>query len=122
MVARGEVKVDTVGHFLDVDRLFMRALLENELFEVQEGSLMWYFLPHLHYCAPGIVCIALGAVGTLSVLLHEFDFERLLKYRALKRLLLHRNLELDSPGMWLRPNKTRVYNSALVQTSQFPQT
>ena len=117
MISLREEEVYAVRYFFDVDCLFVCALLKDELFEVEKGSLVWYFLPYLDNGSPGVVCVRFGAVGTLSVLLYKFDVECLLEYCAFKGFLLHSDLQLSSSRMWLGPDERGVYYSALVQSS-----
>ena len=96
MIASREEEVYPVGNFFDVDRFFVGALFEDELFEVEEGSFVGHFLPYLNAGSPGVVCVALRTIGTLSVLLDEFYIEGLLQDCSLEGFLLYGNLHFDS--------------------------
>lgn len=93
MVALREEEIDPVRHFFDIDCFFVSALLEDELFEVEECALVRDFLPHLNNSAPCVVGVGFGALGTLSVLLHELDLEGLLEDGALEGFLLDGDLQ-----------------------------
>lgn len=56
----------------------MRPMLKNELLKVQERPLVRHLLPNLDNCPPRIVRVALLAIRTLMVVLHELDFKCLL--------------------------------------------
>lgn len=49
-------KVETVLDFFDGDGVLVGAVLEDELFEVEEGTLVIDFLPNLDEGAPGVLC------------------------------------------------------------------
>jgi len=115
VVALREEEVYPVVHFFDVDCVLVRAVLEDELLEVQERALVRDFLPDLHAGAPGVVGVGLCAVGALVVVLRVLDFERLLHYRALVELRLHRDLDFYASAMRLRPDEGRVDDAQLVE-------
>lgn len=46
------VKIQAILDFPDIDRIFVRRVLQNELFEVQERSLVWHLLAHLDDSSP----------------------------------------------------------------------
>ena len=54
MTPRAVEKVKTVSDFFYRDRILLRAMLQDELLEEQEGSFMRNFLSDLHECFPGI--------------------------------------------------------------------
>ena len=101
-------EVESVFGFADVDCVFVGGVLEDELFEVEEGSFVGNFLADLDDSAPGIGSEGLGAVRTLVVVHHVFHFKRLLQDRSLESFLLDSNLDLDSPRMGLCPYKACV--------------
>jgi len=112
-------KVDTVVHLLDIDGVLVRAVLQNRLLEVQKGPLVGHLLPHLHTGTPGVVGIALGAVGALLVVLCVFHLEALLHDGALANLGLHRDLYFYPSRMGFGPDEAGVDDAELVQAAQF---
>lgn len=48
MVPLREEKVQPILCFLDIDRILMSVVLENQLFQIEECSFMRDLLPHLH--------------------------------------------------------------------------
>lgn len=54
-------------------------MLENELFEVEEGAFVRNLLTDLDDCFPSVFRIRFGAVRTLLVGYYIFYFERLLQ-------------------------------------------
>lgn len=108
MTLVSEVKVQAVGHLLNSLGLKMRAMLQDQLFQVQEGSLVISLLPNLYYGDPGVICETRCAIFTLLVLYGKFDDEDLLKDGRGKDFLLHSQLYLDSPGVRLCPDEVRI--------------
>ena len=47
-------KVQAIFDLFNIYCLFVGRVFEDELFEIEEGSLMWDFLPYLDYSSPGI--------------------------------------------------------------------
>lgn len=118
VIPLGKVEVYAVVHLLNVDGVLVGAMLEDELLEVEESALVRDLLADLDDGAPGVVRVRLCAVGALVVVLDVLDLERLLHDGALGDLLLHRDLDLDAPGMRLRPDEARIDDSQLVEPPQ----
>lgn len=74
-VCKEEIKA--VFNFTNVDTFSVRIVLEDELFEVEESTLVGDLLPYLDAGAPGIGGIGFGAVRALGVDDYELDFESL---------------------------------------------
>ena len=55
MVSLSVVKVKAVLDLLDVDRIAMRRMFEDELFKIEECPLVRYLLPYLND-GPPCVC------------------------------------------------------------------
>jgi hypothetical protein len=52
--------------------------------------------------------VASRARIALLILEHELDGKDLLQLDTIKHFLLNRQLDFQTPGMWLSPNKARV--------------
>jgi hypothetical protein len=72
--------------------------------------------------SPRVMGEGFGTVRTLLCRHHIFNLKSLLENRALECLLLNRDLELYTPGVWFGPNKTGVDNSDSGQASEFSKT
>lgn len=74
-------EVESVLDLGDRNGVLVRAVLEDELLQVEEGAFVVNLLPHLDHCSPGVFrrqpC-ALGALGTRNDVL---DLEDLLENR-----------------------------------------
>lgn len=55
VVSLAEEEVDARVDFFDVDGVFVGAVLEDELFEIEEGAFVWDFLADLDVGSPGVV-------------------------------------------------------------------
>jgi hypothetical protein len=71
-------EIQAILHFLQGYCIFLRPVLQDKLFKVQECALMRNFLPDLDKSFPSVFCGQSGTVGTLSVLNQIFDFKYLL--------------------------------------------
>jgi hypothetical protein len=72
-------KVQTVLHFLQGNCIFLCAMFQDKLLEVQERPFMRNFLPDLNKGLPSVLRSQSRTVGTLSMLNQVFDFKYLLK-------------------------------------------
>lgn len=106
-------------NLLDVDGILVCSVLQNRLLEIQERPLVRHLLSHLHAGSPCVVCVALCAIRALVVVLCVFHFEALLHDGAVTDFRLHRDLDLDTPRMRLRPDEAGIDDSQLVESSQF---
>lgn len=70
-------EIQAILHLLQRYCIFLRPMLQDKLFKVQECALMRNFLPDLDKSFPSVFCGKSGAVGTLSVLNQIFDFKYL---------------------------------------------
>mmetsp|Transcript_1013 Transcript_1013/g.2515 ORF Transcript_1013/g.2515 Transcript_1013/m.2515 type:complete len:539 (+) Transcript_1013:278-1894(+) len=114
--AVGHVEVDALVDVLDLEALFVRAVPDNELLEVEEGTLVRHMLPDLNAGRPrvgvGVGAVAVQAHERLHDVLH---LERLLQDGAVQDLLLHRQLGLQPSRVRLRPDERRVNELDLLQ-------
>ena len=69
---------------------------------------MLNFLSDLNLRVPEMRCVCFLAITTLKVLDDEIDSECLLQQRAVQDFLLDSNLDLESFGMSLCPDKVGV--------------
>lgn len=76
-VAMREKEVEAVFDFADVDTFSMRIVLEDELLEIEESTLVGDLLANLDAGTPGVGGIGFGAVGALGIDDYELDFEGL---------------------------------------------
>lgn len=114
VIPLGEVEVDSIVDFLDIDGVLVRAMLQNQLLEVQESPLVWNLLSHLDASPPCVVCITLCAIRALLVVLCVFNLEALLHNGTLIQFALHCDLDLDPPAMRLSPDEACVDDPQLV--------
>mmetsp|Transcript_9609 Transcript_9609/g.22787 ORF Transcript_9609/g.22787 Transcript_9609/m.22787 type:complete len:490 (+) Transcript_9609:651-2120(+) len=117
-----EVEVNTIWNLLDVDRLLVRFILEDELLEEVESTLVVHLLPHLDDSAPGALRGNHVAVCALEVMDHHLNHEHLLQNHAAVNLLLDRQLQFQTPRMRLRPDERRVDELHFVQALDALQT
>ena len=79
VTARTIEEVETIFDLLDRDRLLLRAVLEDELLEEEERTLVRDLLPDLHERLPGVLRRELRTVRALAILHEVLDLEHLLK-------------------------------------------
>jgi hypothetical protein len=72
-------EIQSIPHLLDPHRVFLCAMLQDELFEEQKRAFVRDLLTDLNERLPCILCSELGAVGTLGMLDEVFDLEHLLE-------------------------------------------
>jgi hypothetical protein len=70
-------KVETIANLSYGDGVFLGVVLEDQLFKVEKGTFVRYFLSDLDHGFPSILSSQLGAAGALAVLNQEFDLEGL---------------------------------------------
>lgn len=105
------VEIQTVLRFLDIDRILVCAVLQNELLEVKEGTLMGNLLSKLDGRAPGVVGETLLTVRALLCSDNILNLETLLNDCTLESLLLNREFDLHTAGVRFRPDETGVDDS-----------
>ena len=69
------LEIEAIMHLSDSNRSFMRVVLQNQLLEIQESSLVVHSLPQLHLCPPSVRRVSLLTVVALKILNEEFDLE-----------------------------------------------
>ena len=72
-------EVQTVADLLHRDRVFLRAMLEDQLLKEQEGTLVRDLLADLDERFPSVLRCEFRAVGTLAILYKVLDLEYLLE-------------------------------------------
>lgn len=94
MAALAVEEVEAIPNFLDRYRVFLCAVLEDELLEEEKGALMRNLLSDLHQGPPCVLRRELSTILTLTVLYEVLNLEHLLEDRRCENLLLDR--ERDS--------------------------
>ena len=72
-------EIQSIPHLLDPNRIFLRAMLQDELFEKQKRAFVRDLLADLNERLPRVLCSELSAVGTLGMLDEVFDLKHLLE-------------------------------------------
>ena len=110
----GEVEVHTISEGFDAQTATVGTVLEDELLQVEEGTLVVDALPDLDQTLPA----ALTELGlTFDALLipnDEHNDKTLLQDGTCLDLLLDRETDLEAHGMRLGPNPASVDESNLV--------
>lgn len=122
MISCREEEIDTVVNFLDVDCITVGTVLEDQLLEVEESTLVLDLLANLDDGAPCVVCETLLTIRALLVGLDELDLEGLLENGALEGFLLDGDLQLDTAGVRLGPDEGGVDDADFVQTTELAKT
>ncbi|KAH3669395.1 hypothetical protein OGAPHI_001516 [Ogataea philodendri] len=116
------IEIKTVLGLFDRNGIHVCVVFKNELFQVQECSLMLDFLPDLNGSTPCIDRVRLGTVGTLHSNNHVLHLETLLDDGVGESLALDRQFDPNSTGMRFGPDKRRIYKPDFVETFQSAQT
>lgn len=96
-----ELEVDAIMVFDNVNAFIVGTVSQNQLLQVQEGTLVGHTLAYLHLTGPRVGRVVLLAVITLLVLHDEFYLESLLEQGVGLDFFLDGQLEFDSPGVGL---------------------
>ena len=100
-----EVEVHAFLHLLDVDRLLLRPVRQDQLLQVQKRPPVRHLLPELDGRLPGVGCLGALAGPALDVDDDEADDGHLLEDGAGVDIRLHRELDLDAPRVRLGPGR-----------------
>lgn len=119
MVSLREVEIQTILGLLDVDGIFVRAVLQDQLLQVEERPLVRYFLPNLNDSSESMMGEAFHAVRTLLCSDHVFHLKCLLNDCALKCFLLNCDLDLDTARMGFGPDEAGVDDSDFREATKF---
>ena len=111
-------EIQPILHLLHRDRVLLRAVIQDQLLQVQERPFMRDLLADLHQCLPRVLRRKLRAIRTLPVLHKVLDLEHLLEYRRRQDLLLDRERNAQSFRVWLSPDEVRVGEADLVEALQ----
>jgi hypothetical protein len=122
VVSLSKVEVKTILGFLNVNGILVSTVLEDDLLEVEEGSLVRDLLTNLNSSAPGVVGIGLLTVGALLRGDDVFHLKCLLDDGTLEGFLLDRDLHLDTAGVRFGPDETGINNADFRETTQLAQT
>lgn len=112
------IEVETIFALRDVDGILVSTVLQDELLEVQEGSLVRHLLTQLYLGLPGVLGCQPGTVWTLTILNDVLDFERLLENRRGEDLLLYRQLDPEPLGVRFCPDEAGIDEPDFIETSQ----
>ena len=94
---------------LDLDAIDVGSVLEDELLEEEEGSLVVHVLPQLDTRVPAVwVCIVPVAVEAHVPFDDVFDNEGLLEDGAVEDLGLDGQLDLQALGVGLGPDESSI--------------
>lgn len=93
---------------LNIRTLAVRAVLEDQLLQVEKRSLVVHPLSDLHNRRPSVVRERGGTVVTLLIPHDESDHHRLLEHCTIANLFLHREFQLETPTVGLCPYPRRV--------------
>mmetsp|Transcript_12425 Transcript_12425/g.31512 ORF Transcript_12425/g.31512 Transcript_12425/m.31512 type:complete len:207 (-) Transcript_12425:253-873(-) len=113
-----EIKVQAVCFFLNSDDFLVGIVLQDQLFQVEERTLVIHLLSGLANCNPGMLCLRFLALGTHVCVDDIFDYKSLLQDSATIYLFLHCQLHFQAPAMGLCPHKASINQLHFVQTSQ----
>ena len=80
MGARAIKEIEAVFDFFDRYRIFLSAVLQNQLFKVQKGPFVRDLLADLYESGPGVFGGELGAIGALTMLYQVFNLECLFQH------------------------------------------
>lgn len=90
MTPRAVEEIETISNLLDRDRIFLRSVLQNQLFEEQERPLVRHLLSNLYQSLPGVLRSQFCTVRTLAVLHEVLDLKDLLEDRSGEDFFLDR--------------------------------
>jgi len=99
----------------------MRVVREQQLLQEEEGPLVGHPLSNLDHGFPRTLSVRRLAVLALLVSNRESHHYRLLQYRVVHHLLLHRQLYLQTQAVRLSPNPNRINQFHFVQSTYFSQ-
>ena len=129
-------EIQPIFHLLDPHRIFLRAVLQDELFEKQKCTFVCDLLTDLNECLPCIFRGEFGTVGTLGMLYEVFDFKDLLedgssenlrvtRFRTdaktasegrTTHLFLDRERDAQALRVWFRPDEMCLGEAHLVES------
>ncbi len=115
-------KIETVLGFVDRDCVLVCVVLEDELFEVEESTLVLHLLTNLNHSTPCVLCRKTRAVWALTILNDKLDLEDLLENRRCEHLLLYCKLDSETLAVWLCPDETCVDESNFIETFELLET
>jgi hypothetical protein len=102
------MEIETLSRLSNTNRLLVRLVLQNQLFQEKERALVLHTLSYLNLGSPSMGSPSLLTIITLRILNNKFYTECLLQHRVVLDLLLNCELELNPATVRLRPNKLGV--------------
>jgi hypothetical protein len=115
-------EINAILHGLHTDDLLVGVVLEDELLEVQEGTLMSNLLTDLSHSIPSIFGFNLATIRALLSSNDNFKDVRLLEDGGCKDLTLHSQSDLDTLTMGLGPQEGCIDETNLVEALDTLQT
>ena len=96
----------------------MSAMLEDQLLQVQEASLVIDLLTHLDNSPPHIGRVRLCALRALLARNNIDNLKSLLQQDTVLHRVLDCELDLDAPRVGFCPDEAGIDNADLVETAQ----
>lgn len=115
-------EIESILDFLDGNRVLVGVVLEDELFEIQESTLVVDLLSNLHECSPSVLRRQSSTFRTLRSGDGVFNLEDLLQNCRGEDLFLNRQFYPQSFRMRFGPDESSIDQSNLAQSLQLPQT
>jgi hypothetical protein len=103
-----KLKINSIMHLLNAQTFLSSIVLYDQLFKEQESTLVVDSLSKLNLCDPQMRRVRLLAVIALQVYYNEFNDEALLKKSTVQNFFLYGQLYLNTFGMRLGPNESRI--------------
>lgn len=111
-----ELEIETIVHFSNVKTLLSSVVLDDQLLEEEEGTLVVDSLSDLNLGNPQMRGVCLLAVIALLVGDNKLNDERLLQEGTIEHFLLDGELDLDSARMGLGPDETCINKLNALET------
>lgn len=117
-----ELEVQPIVHLLNAQALLRCVMLNDQLLQEEEGSLVVHSLSQLSLAHPGVRSPSLLAVVALQIIHYELNHEVLLKECSIHNFLLHSELDLESPGVRFSVEESSVYQLDLLEALDMVET
>lgn len=111
LISLSVIEVQTILRLFDINRIFVCSILQDELLEVQESTLMGHLLAKLDGRTPGVVGETLLTIGALLCSNNVLHLKALLNDSTLESLLLNGELDLHTTGVRFGPNEAGIDDS-----------
>lgn len=114
MAARTIEEIQPIPNFLHRYRILLGPMLQDQLLQVKEGSLVRHLLPNLYQRLPGVLGCQFSAVRALSMLYKILDLEDLFKDCRSQNFFLNCEGCAKTFGMWLGPYEVSLCEANLI--------